>query len=254
MANEAPINVVVRALDLLKALNLQPVSSVDQLHKQTRIPKPSIVRLLQTLQHQGFVERAPKYGAYYLTSQVSALSSGYHSEPKIVQASGDIADALTHQFKWPVSVAIHEGDSVVVRYSTIPISPLSFFHSTINMRLSMLTHALGRAYLAFCDQVAQDALIEFLSVSPSEQAAMTEAEIRAMLVEVRDLGYALRDPRERPDTTTIAVPIFEGPRAVASLGLTWFTSVLTRQQAVDAFAGPLRQAAAEITLALHAVG
>jgi len=62
-----PVNSVVRALDLLRALNRRPISSVDDLYVATGIPKPSIVRLLQTLEARGLVRHASQHGAYYLT-------------------------------------------------------------------------------------------------------------------------------------------------------------------------------------------
>jgi IclR family mhp operon transcriptional activator len=252
MAPAPPVNVVLRALQILRALNRQPVSTVDAIHKHTAIPKPTIVRLLQTLEADGLVRRAPQYGAYYLTSEVTALASGYHSEPRIVEASSATAEALTQELKWPVSVAVHDGDAMIVRYSTIPHSPLSFFHSTINMRLSLLTQALGRAYLAFCEPTEQEALIELLARASrdDERIAGNEAEIRAMLAQVRERGYALRDPRVRPESSTIAVPIFEGARVVATIGLTWFSSALTVDQAVARFLPPLLQASADISRAL----
>lgn len=250
-----PVNVVVRALKILRALNRQPVSSIDALHKHTALPKPTIVRLLQTLESEGLVKRAPQYGAYYLTSEVMALSSGYHSEPRIVEASAAIADALTQELKWPVSVTVHDGDAMIVRYSTIPSSPLSFFHSTINMRLSLLSQALGRAYLAFCDPQSQEALIELLAHAgrPEDRGAGSAEDIRRMLAEVRGRGYALRDPRVRPESSTIAVPIFEGARVVATIGLTWFSSALSTAQAVERFLPPLQQAAAAISRGLDAL-
>lgn len=250
MPTSRPVNVVLRALQILRALNRQPVSTVDAIHKHTAIPKPTIVRLLQTLESDGLVRRAPQYGAYYLTSEVTALASGYHSEPRIVEASAAVCEALTQDLKWPVSVAVHDGDAMIVRYSTIPHSPLSFFHSTINMRLSLLTQALGRAFLAFCGPTEQDALIELLARSSSEPIAGQEADIRRMLAEVRERGYALRDPRVRPESSTIAVPIFEGPRVVATIGLTWFSSALDVPQAVERFLAPLQQASRDISRAL----
>lgn len=245
-----PVNVVRRALQILRALNRQPVSSVDAIHKQTAIPKPTIVRLLQTLEADGLVRRAPQYGAYYLTSEVTALASGYHSEPRIVEASAAICDALTQDLKWPVSIAVHDGDAMVVRYSTIPNSPLSFFHSTINMRLSLVTQALGRAFLAFCGPTEQDALLEMLARSSSEPIGGQEESVRRMLAEVRERGYALRDPRVRPESSTIAVPILEGGRVVATIGLTWFSSALKPEQVVERFLPRLQQAAADISRAL----
>nr|WP_214696914.1 DNA-binding transcriptional regulator [Variovorax paradoxus]MBT2302047.1 DNA-binding transcriptional regulator [Variovorax paradoxus] len=250
-----PVNVVVRALNILRALNFQPVSTLDTIHKRTKIPKPTIVRLLQTLESEGLVNRAPKYGAYYLTSQVIALASGYHSEPRVVEAASGIADTLTQDLKWPVSVAVQEGDSMVVRYSTIPNSPLSFFHSTINMRLSLVSQAMGRAYLAFCDEPTQDALIELLVnvQNPEAHVAGSPEQIRQMLAEVRERGYALRDPRVRPESSTIAVPIFEGARVVASIGLTWFTSSVKVNVAVERFLPPLQKASTAVSAALGAL-
>lgn len=250
MPTARPVNVVLRALQVLRALNQQAVSSVDAIHKHTGIPKPTIVRLLQTLEADGLVRRAPQYGAYYLTSEVTALASGYHSEPRIVEASAAVAGALTRELKWPVSVAVHDGDAMIVRYSTIPHSPLSFFHSTINMRLSLVTQALGRAFLAFCAPTEQQALMELLARTSGEPIAGREEAIRQMLAEVRERGYALRDPRVRPESSTLAVPIFEDSRVVATIGLTWFSSALDTRQAVERFLPPLQQASADISRAL----
>jgi IclR family mhp operon transcriptional activator len=254
MAAPRPVNVVVRALQVLRALNRQPVSTLDALHKETALPKPTIVRLLQTLEAEGLVRRAPQYGAYYLTSEVTALASGWHSEPRIVQAASGVADGLTEDLKWPVSVAVQDGDAMVVRYSTIPNSPLSFFHSTINMRLSLVTQALGRAYLAFCDPAEQEALIELVARSAREEDRLVvgTADLPTVLEEVRTRGYALRDPRVRPESSTIAVPIFEGPRVVATIGLTWFSSALTVDQAVARFFPPLREASTAVSQRLQA--
>jgi len=99
---------------------------------------------------------------------------------------------------------------------------------------------------------AQVALIELLAhADPGDGPPAAGAdEIRAMLAEVRARGYALRDPRVRPESSTIAVPIFEGPRVVATIGLTWFSSALDVEQAVARFLPPLRQASSDISRAL----
>ena len=57
MVSTPPINAVARAVELLQALNRQPVSTVDVLHRQTGVPKPSIIRLLQTLAAKGLVRQ-----------------------------------------------------------------------------------------------------------------------------------------------------------------------------------------------------
>jgi IclR family mhp operon transcriptional activator len=253
MSESRPISVVVRTFQLLRALNRQPVSTLDALYKQTSIPKSSIVRLLQTLESEGLVRRAPQYGAYYLTSEVTALSSGYHSAPRIVEASSSVADRLTRELKWPVSIAVQDGDAMVVRYSTIPKTPLSFFHSTINMRISMVTQAMGRAYLAFIDPVEREALVELLLSSNEASNEVDAVSLRAMLEKVRADGYAVRDPKVRPESSTIAVPIFEAHTVAATLGLTWFSTALSLDKALAQFLVPLQQASNSITKSLAEV-
>jgi IclR family mhp operon transcriptional activator len=255
MAAAPPIQAVVRAIEVLQALNRQPVSTIDVLHRQTGVPKPSLVRLLQTLAAKGLVRHAPQYGAYYLTSLVGTLSCGYHSEPRIVEAATPVADALTRRIKWPLAVAVFDGDAMVVRYSTIPSSPLSLLHSSINMRLSVVARALGRAYLAFCPPDEQAVILAAVreSRNPEDAVAKRPREVAKLLAEVRRRGYAVRDPKVRPVSNTLAVPLHEGERVIGSLGMTWFASVMPPEKAVRQHLGHLKDAAAEIAARLGAL-
>ena len=255
MPSGPPIQTVVRAIEVLQALNRQPVSTIDVLHRQTGVPKPSLVRLLQTLAAKGLVRHAPQYGAYYLTSLVGTLSCGYHSEPRIVEAAAPVADALTRRIKWPLAVAVFDGDAMVVRYSTIPSSPLSLLHSSINMRLSVVARALGRAYLAFCPADEQAVILKVVRQSkhPEDAAAKRPREVAKTLAEVRRRGYAVRDPQVRPVSNTLAVPLYEGERVIGSLGMTWFASVMSPEKAVKQYLGDLKAAVAEIAARLEAL-
>jgi IclR family mhp operon transcriptional activator len=247
---------VVRAIELLRALNRQPVSTIDSLHKQTGIPKPSLVRMLQTLASQGLVAHAPQYGAYQLTAEVTSLSAGYHSEPRLVEAARPVAEEVTREIKWPLALAILDVDAMVVRYSTIPNSPLALLHSTMNMRLSLVSRALGRAYFAFCGAEERDALVEILkrSTNPEDAPAHDARAIKRIVTETRGHGYALREPGVRPVSGTLAIPVFEGKRVAASLGLTFFASTLSNEQAVARYLPRLKQAADEIGERLKTLG
>ncbi len=252
MASFPPVRSVERAIELLQCLNRQPISTLDLLHKQTGLPKPSLVRLLQTLVAKGLVNHAPQHGAYYLTSAVHTLSCGYHSEPRIIEAAAPVADALTAKFKWPAAVAVFDTDAVVVRYSTIAQSPLSLLHSSINMRLSLVSRALGRAYLAFCPPDEQQVILKLLAHSheADDQIVHDLPAVMAMLAETRRSGYALRSPAVSTASNTLALPIFEDGHVVASLGLTWFSSALSTEQAIARLYPHLLVATQKITTRL----
>ncbi len=219
MASFNPIRSVTRALDVLAAMNRHAFCSLETLHQQTRIPKPTLVRILETLQSKGMVSRAPPYGTYCLT-----------------------AEALTRKIKWPLALAVPDYDAVVVRYSTIPHSPLALLHSTLNMRLSLVGRALGRAYLAFCSREERQAMLDILSMSTHEedQLVHNKSQLQAMLKKTRQQGYALRAPGIRPVSGTLALPILEGSGVVATVGMTWMTSAISDQQAIERYLDPLR--------------
>ena len=84
--------------------------------------------------------------------------------PRVVEIAAPLVRKLTEEIKWPIAVAMLDVDALVVRYSTIPYSPLSLLHSSINMRLSLVSRALGRAYLAFCSS-EQEMLLEVVRQS-----------------------------------------------------------------------------------------
>ena len=255
MASFPPVNSVVRAIDLLEALNKRPISTVDDLYSQTGIPKPSIVRLLQTLEGRGLVRHAKQHGAYFLTSQIRTLSSGYHSEPRLIEASAALLDDFTRKVKWPVAMAIPDSSAMVIRYSTIPLSPLSLLHSSLGMRLSLVTRALGRAYLAFCDAQEQEALIALLrkSQEPEDAVARDEMALRLMLKQIFARGLATRDPRVRTVSNTLAVPVYEQSRIVATVGLTFFSSAMEPDEAIKLFRGDLFRLSENISKRLGAL-
>ena len=252
MASFPPVEAVVRAVQLLESLNRQPVASIAQLHQQTGIPKPSLVRLLQTLEMLGYVRRGPKAGAYLLTSKVRLLASGFHSEPRIIEVVAPLLDALTQAIKWPAALAVPDNGAAVIRYSTIASSPLALLHSSIDMRLSLFTRALGRVYLAFCDEDEREALISLADVAsnPEDAAAQQRQSLDATLELIRRQGYALRDPKVRPVSKTLALPVFDAHRVVASIGITWFTSTMGDEEAVRRYLGLLQAVADQARLSL----
>lgn len=247
---EAPIRAAVRTLSILQAMNQRPVSTVDYLHKSTGLPKPTLVRFLTTLAQEGYVTSVRRHSGYRLTSMVRSLSSGYHGDPLIVEAGRSIAHEITRETKWPVSIALPKGNGVVVRLSTAADSPMSPFHSTINMHLGFFLRAMGRAYLAWCDSAQIDTYARQAAADSSEGhllARDTEA-LCSLIASIRWKGYALRDREIEPTSSdTLAVPIFLGGVVRATLGITYYRSAMRCEAEVDRHATLLKEASRRIT-------
>lgn len=246
MTSFTPVRSVERTLMILEHLNRNRVTRVSELHEETGLPKPTIVRLLQTLEQTGYVSNDPRHGGYQVTSRVTSLSAGFHGDPLVVEAGRPHAAKLTKLLMWPATIAILQEDAVVVRYSTIPDSPNSPFHTTVNMRLTLDRHALGIAYLAFCPPKQQNTLIRLLSQREAvsrDKADEWEALLRLKLKTVRAQGYAERDPTMEPrSSNTIAMPVMDQDRVLGTLGITYYRAAHKPKEAVARFCGKLQTA------------
>jgi IclR family transcriptional regulator, mhp operon transcriptional activator len=257
MGTGYPVESVRRTFALLEELNRQRITSVQHLHAVTGLPKSTIVRLLETLCILGYVTNDPRQGGYQVTSGVRSLSSGFHGDPLVVEAARPWAIEFTRQFKLPIGIAVFNQDAMVVRFSTTLDSPMSPFHATINMKLPMLTRAMGRAYMAFCSAAERAYILDVLASSshPEDQAARNPEDVLDIIGRVRRNGFAERSPAVEPKSSdTFSVPILLDGRVLATIGLSYFRSSMPKTKAISAYVPPLIDLGKNIessVLALH---
>ncbi|HTM77402.1 MAG TPA: helix-turn-helix domain-containing protein [Devosia sp.] len=243
-----PVEAARRVLNILRVMNALGIASISDLHAATGLPKPSIVRLLETLMFDGYVARDNMCNGYRVTHHTRELSAGSHGIPMVIEASRPWAIGLTQRIKWPVGIAMLDGDEMEIRYWTGSISPLAYTNNIVRRRNSPIHTAMGRAYLAFCAPLEREKFLRqrrentILQFSDAE-----EADFLALLERIRRAGYATRDPRLEPlRMTTIGMPIrFEG-FAIAAASVTFYDSVVKAKDITRQIIQPLRETIASI--------
>lgn len=238
-----PIRAVSRALQLLRALNAEPSATLHQLHQDTGLPKSTLSRLLKTLIHEGYVQAPGSSGTYCLTDKVLELTNGYTQRSLIVDVGRPLALQVTREIRWPLAIGTLDGDAIVVRYSTMPYSPLAVHATTLGQRLGLLDTAMGRVYLAYCDERQRGALLDLLRAASPTGRIEGELQLDAELQLIRRAGHAVRMPNERRSSATIAVPVMHDASPVATLCLTTFGRVMTPRIVTQHL--PVLQATAE---------
>lgn len=254
MSSVPPVQSVQRALALLRQLNLQRNTTVDQLHRATLLPKPTIMRLLGTLMADGLVAKGERGIGYRITSAVGALSSGFHGGPLVAEAGRPWAADLTRRLRWPAAIAVPDKGRITISVSTMADSNVSPFHASIGVSFSMVTRALGRAYLAFCPEAELQILLRMLAASPDpeDNPPNLDRVVRAIVTTVRRQGYAQRDPAVEPRSSdTVAVPIMLGESVAGTLGLSFFRSVVTHAALVSDLVPALQEASRQITASME---
>jgi IclR family mhp operon transcriptional activator len=207
-----PVGSVCRALDILRAVNRLRIASVNDIFEETGFPKPTIVRMLETLMAVEYVARDNMCGGYRVTHRVRELDSGYEGISRVIEISRPLAIDLTRRIKWPIGIGIIDGDAISIQFWTGAISPWAHTNTVLGLRPDLQSAAMGRAYLAYCsDDERERHLARFREEPERKFDAAEERRFRLLLERIRSAGYAARDPRTKPHrTTTLAMPIRGG--------------------------------------------
>ncbi|MGB5950431.1 MAG: DNA-binding transcriptional regulator [Parvibaculum sp.] len=250
--DKTAIEPVIRALRLLEALNGETVMPLGRLHEETGLPKPTLVRLLDTLIAAGYVRRVSRRAGYSLAERVLRLSGGFRHTDRVVEAARPFLYALTARHKWPVAFATFDGDAMIVRAGTRHASPFSTDPDYLDTRLPMLVSALGRAYLAFCPEEERETILAMLRASPAraDRTARDERAVMRLLATIRTRGFASTAPLRGDPATGLAVPVMQGPNVVACMTMRYFGSAMSEEEAARRYLASMRDAAAAIASTL----
>ena len=80
-----------------------------------------------------------------------------------------------------------------------------------------------------------------------EPADARTRRILHILKTIRETGYAIRDPSIRPQSSTLAVPVFDKGHVTASLGLTWLPAAVPVEEAISRYVPRLTAIAEKIS-------
>lgn len=243
---------LARGLTVLRALNLigRP-ATIQELSTFTGLHRTTVRRLLETLVSQGYVTSVAEGRTYALTIQVRDLSEGFTDHEWIASVALPVMGRLMQQVRWPSDLTILDGTCMRIRESTHRFSSLSFERAMVGRRLPLLSTASGRAYLAACDPVERETLLQML-IAEGGADAVDLKRVQQMVTKVRRNRYANAEGewRKTSPAGAIALPILGQGRVLACLNVVYLRGVIRLTDAVAALLPPLESAVEEIQQAL----
>ncbi|QRG04646.1 helix-turn-helix domain-containing protein [Xanthobacter dioxanivorans] len=257
MPSFKPVVAVLRGLDVLRAVNDTHAATVGSIHAATGLDKATIVRMLETLEHGGYVVRSGKRGTYAPAGRTLQLSQGYDLHKRLQAAADPILAAFRRRVGWPSDLAICERDEMMVVQTSREQGPLHL-NRRPGYRAPVLVTSMGRAYLAFCAEKTRQAILDRLAMK-AEGGSLDLPRIEAMLAEVRVRGFAVMDDTYSASeyenlVWAMAVPVMDGPFACAALNIMMLRSAVSFEAAISQFLEPLRETAAQVAEAIRAEG
>lgn len=244
-----PIRALNRGLEVLMELNRLQRAAINTISAAVGLPRTTTYRILETLRLAGYVERESSDDCYCPTIMVRALSDGFDDEASVTQLARPHLARLGTEIVWPIAIATPSGSSMLIRETTDRQSPLALEQNRTGTRVSMLSSAAGRAYLAFCAPAEREAMVDLLArtAAPEERLAHDTQELERLLEETRAQGYGISTRARRvSEEISLAIPIRVRDRMLAAMVVRFSASAVPLRTAVDQFLPRLRATAESI--------
>lgn len=233
------IEPVSRSFAVMEALSRRPHGTIAILAAETSLPRPTVVRLLQTLVELGYATRVSRDIGYRLTDKVLGLAQGIRFVDHLVDTAAPLMSEFTRTYGWPLYLGTISDRAMTIRHSTAAESPMSFERAALQRRSPILSSALGRAWLAFCSADERRAALRDLGVRQDAKLATTFERIR------RD-GYAFTILPRSGRLQGIGVAIRKGERVMGCLSMRFIRSAMTEEEAGRRYGTPLNALAVAI--------
>ena len=262
------INALERGLDVLRKLNERHGQSLAELHAATGIPKPSLLRILDTLEASGFAWRAIGDGRYRRRFALILRPSIADELLAIGEIAAPFLENLRRKVIWPSDVLVFRDFRMELVETSRRQSPLGVAMYPLGYRVEMFLSAPGRAGLAFCSAAEREAVLADAALHPpmlQRSRDLLRGGLADILDETRRLGYASRDPlfggADDKDISVIddrldaiAVPLMAGGRVLATMNLVWPRKYRLKEQIVREHLADLQETAASIAAAFSRAG
>ena len=255
------IQVVDRALALLEVLSHQgPDLTLVQISEMLKLHKSTAHRLLMVLERHRLIEKNSNTGKYRLglklfelgTKAIGQLDLRERARPYLERAVLDTGET--------VHLCVYDDGEVVYLDKVEPA------------RSVRLASSVGRRNPAYCTSVGK-AMMAFLPEAQVEAAAQKHGfrqltrktisnmlELRAELVKVRKLGYAVDNEENEEGVCCVGCPVWSfGPHPIAAISVSGPTFRMTAEkiptvaQSIVTVANALSKALGMRSVSLEAV-
>jgi DNA-binding IclR family transcriptional regulator len=242
---------VERALRLLRCFETGPTSrTLTDLAHQNGLTPSTTHRLLRALCATGFVQQDPSTERYGLGAALVALGARA-SESIGVEATRPALEALAASTGESVNLGVRDLDDVLVLVC-VPSNQRLRFDQEEGSRVPIYASAMGKALLAF------DADLDGTVASLPRLAKLTGStitsrrELRAVLDDVRDRGWAINDQEREPGVRTVAAPVRNADGASVAAVAVQGPSLRMTDERIEQLVPEVVAAAEEVSSRLHA--
>jgi DNA-binding IclR family transcriptional regulator len=238
------VRAVDRALDILMAFTATDHAlTAGELLKRVDLSRPTLYRLLHTLEHNGFVSSGGEPQKFRLGPSVAHLAHVWTASINIGEVAQPMMRRLWEQTGETVALFIPQGDYRICVAEIPSAQPLSFKRG-VGYREKVTVGASGRAILANMPDASR------YPMAHDASAPGADAEYEKELGRIRERGYAVGRDELLQGAVAVAAPFFHGREQVAGSLAVFGPSARLHSTQIDAYGALLVHEAEQLSRAL----
>lgn len=239
-----------RGLQVLQAFSQQkPAMTVSEMAKETGLSRPTVRRILLTLEHLGFAES--RSGIYSLTPRTLSLGYAYLSSNNVWSIAQPFMRTFVDKTGESCSISILDGMDVlyVARVSTKRIMSINL---DVGSRLPAYATSMGHVLLANLPEDELDRYLEKADFEKFTDKTITDKQqMKEVLADVRRKDWGGVDQQLEEGLRSIAVPIRNrNGRVIAAINCSVHAGRITKTVLREEFLPLLQECAESIGQAL----
>jgi len=211
--NDYSIASVARALQLLKMFTgKQKEMSLTEISIHSKITKSSCLRILQTLENEGFVRYVPSTRMYKLGTEIYNLSCNGYDFMNYHALSEMYLKPLAVEFGVISQIGVLQGDDVIIITREYPDTVIERFSIVATMGQAIPLHCtgLGKILMAFSDERTRDRCLAKCKFEKFQDSTITnKQDFLKVLDRIREQGYCIIDREHEANIVCIAFPIYD---------------------------------------------
>ncbi|GGX93737.1 helix-turn-helix domain-containing protein [Massilia dura] len=241
---------LARGLAVLQAFSDSRRSlTIAQISQKTGIPRAAVSRCLYTLKQLGYAES--DVNNYSLRPKVLTLGYSYLSSTPLTVSAQPYLNAISRTLNESCSLAVLDENEIlyVARSATSRVMSVAL---NTGSRLPAYCTSLGRVMLAHLPEAELQAYLDKVRLKPlTEHTVTTQKQLRAVLAQVREQGYAINNEELEVGLRSIAVPVRGASGIVhAALNVGAQAGRVSARQMEEQFLPVLLQGARELAVLL----
>lgn len=214
------VRAVERAAQILDILGTVGRATLSDLARRSELPKPSVFRMVRTLESVGLVERLPGSESYRLGVRCLALGQAYLDATDLRSEARPILEQLREDFDETVHLAVLDDELRVVYLDKLETAhAVGLMMSRIGKTVPSFCTGVGKALLAEREGDPVSLLQARGVLRPYTGDTICDPDaLRIELEATRERGYALDLGEHEPGVRCIASPI-RGPQEITVAAL-----------------------------------